>query len=448
MTFEYRFQPSQWGILGGKPYVLVTPNGPTDGGDFGPNTFGTVTAGIQEAIDSLGSGGGAVYIAQGTYNLTNVPANSGNCLISIPSFSDENTNAVAFAIIGMVPPALPMVENAAYTTPPNLGSCVVLNVINPAPVISSPQNNPPAIIACSQPPTGVFNPVVLTVENIEFLQPNPATYCDINGHWFVGTEYRNILAMPNVGWANITEPSSVGAIGLIGNQNGGQTMVVSNVMIVGHYGGIMFGSHVEGDEIIVIGNVVAFPGSSNYWGNLGHVDAEFCPHYFGNSVYPLVNSNAVLTITNLAIAQYNPPAWMSIVDAFYSSSAANTDYLIHVLNLTSNWTGSSVTSITQLLVNSPRVIIDKALNDLSGFSYPQTAVPASGTAFKNNGPYAIDIFILTAGVTTGFTVADKNGTPYAFTNTVTEGFLYRLLPFESITLVYTTAPTWIFKANA
>jgi hypothetical protein len=34
-----------------KPFVLVTPQGPEDGGDFGPNTPRTKTGGIQEAID-------------------------------------------------------------------------------------------------------------------------------------------------------------------------------------------------------------------------------------------------------------------------------------------------------------------------------------------------------------------------------------------------------------
>ena len=34
-----------------KPYVLVTLEGPEDGGDFGPHTPGTKTSGIQEALD-------------------------------------------------------------------------------------------------------------------------------------------------------------------------------------------------------------------------------------------------------------------------------------------------------------------------------------------------------------------------------------------------------------
>jgi hypothetical protein len=51
--------PSSNGVA---PYVLVTPQGPTDGGDFGPNTPGTSTAGIQEAINSL----------RGTYGLVKI----------------------------------------------------------------------------------------------------------------------------------------------------------------------------------------------------------------------------------------------------------------------------------------------------------------------------------------------------------------------------------------
>jgi hypothetical protein len=54
------------------PNVLVTPQGPTDGGDFGPNALGTTTAGIQEAINSLRGTYGLIKI-MGTLNL---PANS------------------------------------------------------------------------------------------------------------------------------------------------------------------------------------------------------------------------------------------------------------------------------------------------------------------------------------------------------------------------------------
>lgn len=46
-------------------HVLVTPNGPEDGGDFGPKTTGTKTSGIQEALDFAKENQKDVYIAGG-----------------------------------------------------------------------------------------------------------------------------------------------------------------------------------------------------------------------------------------------------------------------------------------------------------------------------------------------------------------------------------------------
>lgn len=48
-----------------RPWVTVTPLGPTDGGDFGPNTPGTKTSGLQEAINHAREIQRDVYIAGG-----------------------------------------------------------------------------------------------------------------------------------------------------------------------------------------------------------------------------------------------------------------------------------------------------------------------------------------------------------------------------------------------
>jgi len=48
-----------------KPYVLVTLNGPADGGDFGPHTPGTRTSGIQEALEYAHRHCRDVYICGG-----------------------------------------------------------------------------------------------------------------------------------------------------------------------------------------------------------------------------------------------------------------------------------------------------------------------------------------------------------------------------------------------
>lgn len=61
---------SDWSALNGRPYIEVTPNGPTDGGDYGPNTSGTTTGGLLEALLSLSSTGGKIYVKRGAYTWT------------------------------------------------------------------------------------------------------------------------------------------------------------------------------------------------------------------------------------------------------------------------------------------------------------------------------------------------------------------------------------------
>ncbi len=61
--------PSQaaWNVIGGAPFVTVTPNGPTDGGDYGPNTPNTQTNGIQEWLNAIGPNG-CGFAVSGIYN--------------------------------------------------------------------------------------------------------------------------------------------------------------------------------------------------------------------------------------------------------------------------------------------------------------------------------------------------------------------------------------------
>lgn len=55
--------------LASKPFLVVSPGGPDDGGDYGPNIPGTTTGGIQEALNALPKTGGTVLIAPGPTGL-------------------------------------------------------------------------------------------------------------------------------------------------------------------------------------------------------------------------------------------------------------------------------------------------------------------------------------------------------------------------------------------
>ena len=81
--------------------IVVSPDGPSDGGDFGPHTPGTQTSGLQEALDAAKARGQDLYIAGGSwtadktrpivYNLNttlrvpwmqNFRLDSGNCVLN------------------------------------------------------------------------------------------------------------------------------------------------------------------------------------------------------------------------------------------------------------------------------------------------------------------------------------------------------------------------------
>lgn len=85
-----------WSEIAGKPFVTVSPLGTVggatianNGADYGPDTAATNTSGIQEAINSLTSGG-RILLAPGTYSLgtTSVILPIG-VAISLESFSPD-----------------------------------------------------------------------------------------------------------------------------------------------------------------------------------------------------------------------------------------------------------------------------------------------------------------------------------------------------------------------
>src|SRR5262245_9374408 len=53
--------------------IVVSPNGPRDGGDFGPLTPGTKTSGLQEALDAAKAQGKDLYVVGGSWTADKTP---------------------------------------------------------------------------------------------------------------------------------------------------------------------------------------------------------------------------------------------------------------------------------------------------------------------------------------------------------------------------------------
>jgi hypothetical protein len=68
---ESRKLPSHEGVRLNR--LVVTPNGPEDGGDFGPKTPGTKTSGLQEAFNAAKVQSRDIYICGGNWTVDKTP---------------------------------------------------------------------------------------------------------------------------------------------------------------------------------------------------------------------------------------------------------------------------------------------------------------------------------------------------------------------------------------
>ena len=108
------------------------------------------------------------------------------------------------------------------------------------------------------------------------------------------------------------------------------------------------------------------------------------------------------------------------------------------------WSSQSASSPTTGSVNYGGIKLPDGIypKNLSLTSIP--SVPASGTAQENTNPFPIDAYIY-GGTVTEIQIT-RNGTAYTVfsnsTGSALSGQSYKLNPGDSITVTYTTAPTW------
>ena len=81
---------------------------------------------------------------------------------------------------------------------------------------------------------------------------------------------------------------------------------------------------------------------------------------------------------------------------------------------------------------------------------PTPSVPASGTAQENTNPYPVDVYLY-GGDVTEIQLTRQNGTAYTVLSVSTaiamSGQVFKLNPGDSITLTYSTAPSWEWLAE-
>ena len=425
------------GIVNG---LSVLPN---DGQDWGPDTtkgatapgqYGapyTQTFGIMESLEDVyAQKGGVVKILPGFYDLTNAPLlpnvdATRYSKIMIP-FGGYTTNQMTITIEGSG------FQNQ-FETYPN-GTVIFDGTTTLTETYQS------VIDANGTGGSAGFNGVSVSLSNHSVVQSQGGS--GISGIDFSYTTmafFDKVIA--SVQYINTPVSPSTGIKFPV---EGCEFSYAGSLIVVGYYNGIQTGEHMHIDDIYT----------------------EYC-----------VNAIYVADLANDSnIVQMLSRACETII---YNSENANSSSMlwigkIHVTDLTSPYGGTAQYYINNIVpaacpiyigvwhAHSPVLaslnagIFDNNNYDTAGLIhidkvYPPSfavtttpAVPASATAQQNLNPYAVGVYINGGNVTE--IQITKDGTAYTvFSNSTGLAFSgqhYPLDPLDSITVTFTTAPTW------
>ena len=374
-------------------YVVVSPDGPRDGGDFGPHTPGTRTSGIQEALDFAKEhvrdvyicGGGIKAPFQGGVGYTlhetlRIPWNQNWRLDGGEywlSYSGESGDAVIIDSqmncqikLGLVVgPHTPDNVIRVYPTTkgPDKLCCVVASTfeLNGAVGAGDVWGKP----GCVQRGTGLkLDNSRGGISGNEFLVKE-INACDVGVDVMGGCSSNHF----DVTWSHLTNlamrigPSTTECIIRLGCA--GEIPGAAGLQLAGHRNFITLTAHAQE------------PGK------------------------------------NLI---FDPTA---------------RDNLVYAVNLDNGFTNNATVPTNRLVTSYP-----------VGFSVETPAVPSSGRKLVNRLPYSVEVNVTAPGQVRGWSKADANGTAVDFAGGLFAGQSFVLDPGDAVTLKYDQPPQWRWKA--
>lgn len=383
--------------LKGGAFVLVTPNGPEDGGDFGPNTTGTRTSGIQEALDYAKANRKDLYIAGGGltepvkggvgYTLQEtlrIPWNQNWCLDGGEywlTYAGEEGDGV--------------VIDSQMNCRIKLG--VVVNARSPGAVVRiSPTSKGPDSFSC------------VVASSFEF----------------------NALVGAGDVWG---KPGAVQkSTGLLMDASRGG--ISANRIGIGEINACDVGVHVtqgcSGNDIEAtwihltnLGLRIGDAGSANVCGNT--IKAGISGDLKGTKGVQIFGQGNLLTIN----AHGNDPGQNIVLEE------TARDNLIIGLDLADGFTNRAANPTNRIIPAHP-----------VGFSVATPPFPAPGEEIVNQYPYTVLVRILHPGRVNGWVETDANGASETFQGHLAVGQTLVLSPGERIIFAYDDPPAWRWKA--
>jgi len=438
-------QTTTWAQLQGKPYIAISSKGifnglstiPNDGADFGPDTtlgatapgeYGgtyTETSGVQEAYDYTPAGGEIYLVPNGIYTLNTsvlvskqIKIRSGMSYvfqggIPAPSYAYIQTNGNFQAFI---------VSTYSF----EISNIVFVGTNS----LSNTNDIPIDLYVPSSYALGA------KIENCTFYNN------------YIGVRHDVSLTNPITGEAQST--------------NGTNIYYLSNIYSCLYANKYM--SNNNGSSHSVQEKFFGITTSTGY----GLYLQENVSHYLEGSIFInpsaaalYTNPNALSSFDNYYIASYqNQTTPNPVVIVANQSGTAIINFSNSIIKNGSGGTTTIQLNSDVYTLNITNTSLTKPNLSLNGYSIsyltvpesvkeillaPTTpSVPASGTAQQNTNPYPVDVYVY-GGTVTEIQIT-KNGTAYTvFSNSTglaLSGQAYKLNPGDSITVTYTTAPTW------
>lgn len=395
-------QSPEFSKLSAMNYVIVSPEGPKDGGDFGPNTPDTKTSGIQEAFDFAKANRKDVYIAGGTMpdKFKNGVVYHIQETIRIPWFQDFRLDGGEYVI----------------NLDKNTGDAIVIDSQMSCRfkfgLIVAPTDG--AVVRIKPETKGPDDFIVTTASTFEF-----------NAIVGGGSVFNDGKKAP-LGFGLVLDASH-GPI--VYNKIYATEMIACDV-------GLQITSGPEGKDAVAMNRFeIPFLHLCKIHMQIGDAQA----HVAGNTFDVTIDGGGVegafgmrvfgkdnlftLRIANIPVGNgiiFEGPAERNKINMIYPAAG-----------------------YTNNADNPNNVIIPQVS---AGFGIETPPVPASGETVVNRTPYVVDILVTSAGSITGWTLTDTSGVSQDFSGTWTAGQSIRLAPGEKIAVRYSEAPAWRWRS--
>jgi hypothetical protein len=389
-------------------YVVVSPEGPRDGGDFGPLTPGTKTSGIQEALDFAKANRKDVYIAGGT--MPKAFANGVVYHISetlrVPWFQDFKLDGGEYVLNYTKNTGDVVVIDSQMSCRMKFGLIVSQSGSDGAVVRLRPRTKGPDGFACVVASTFEFNALVGAGSVFPDGKKVP----------------RGIGLHLDASDASIVH-NKIYATEIIACDKGlymtcGPDPQKSRAGIIDNWIEVPFlhlcGTHLQvgdGNGAGVFRNQIR-----------ANISSEGVPDSIGARVF---GRNNLFTLSFARTAPqrnviFEPPARDNLVTAFELPNGL-TNNAEHPTN---------------------RINLLKPV----GFNVRTPDFPPFGKELTNREPYTIEATVLSAGSVTSWTIKDANGTAQKVSAGLSPGQRIVLEPGDAVTFEYQLAPTWKWRA--